>query len=151
MGGVMSLPKLLSKKDIFDCVPVTRAMPAFVGDIPTYLRAVFAAVAKEAAEDALRSREQGQSCYEAAAQVLPAMLRHAHGRAITSRVCDDGSVALEMRGEGWRVLVSFDPDPAESGWSWCQTGPGPQIELGPSLDKIENLWLWLDARLSGGE
>lgn len=146
----MQDPKVLNIIDILDCVPMTRAMPAFVGDMPTYLRAVFAIVAKEAAEDALRIRAQDYSCHEAAAQMLPAMLKHAHGHGVMSRVCDDGSVALEMRGESWRLLVSFEPDPTESGWSWVQTDRDPQISRGP-LDEIEKLWYWLDARLSGCE
>jgi hypothetical protein len=41
--------------------------------------------------------------------------------------CDDGSIALEIWGDDWRVLLCLEPDPAESGWSWVRINPGGMV------------------------
>ena len=49
----------ISIEDLFKVIPTTRAMPAYVGNPLLYLQVVFEAVAKEAAEDALKGPPGG--------------------------------------------------------------------------------------------
>ena len=76
-------------------------------------------------------------CHGAAAAALPALAAVAHGQPIKARACDDGSIALEIWGDDWQVLLSLEPDPAESGWCWVRINP-PRVECG-RLDDSEKL------------
>lgn len=94
----------------------------------------------------------GHPCYAAAAATLPALLRLVPGHAVLARGCDDGSIALEVRGDGWRVLVTLEPEPEESGWIWvcvapCGGGP-PQLEVGP-LHEMDRLGMFLAKIIAG--
>lgn len=52
------------------------------------------------------------------------------------RAVDDGSVAIEMRSEFWRLLVSIESNPSESGWSVVSASSlGSRLELG-NLDSM---------------
>jgi hypothetical protein len=59
-------------------------------------------------------------CHTAAEVALAELVKHSHGHPIEARGCDDGSIALEMFGEGWRVLLSLEPNPDDSGWSFVR-------------------------------
>ena len=91
-------------------------------------------------------------CYPAAVGALAELVLHAHGCPIDARACDDGSIALEIReGDGWRVLLSLEPDPADSGWAWVyvgQTAPVPRLTTG-NLSDIDRLGPWIQACLAG--
>jgi hypothetical protein len=59
-------------------------------------------------------------CHAAAEVALAELVKHSHGHPIEARGCYDGSIALEMFGEGWRVLLSLEPNPDDSGWSFVR-------------------------------
>lgn len=59
-------------------------------------------------------------CHKAAEVALAELVKHSHGHPIEARGCYDGSIALEMFGEGWRVLLSLEPSPDDSGWSFVR-------------------------------
>jgi hypothetical protein len=65
----------------------------------------------------------GHPCHAAATEALAGLIAVAHGQPIKARACDDGSIALEIWGDDWRVLLCLEPDPAESGWSWVRINP----------------------------
>lgn len=73
-------------------------------------------------------------CYAAAQVALAELVKHSHGHPIEARCCYDGSIALEMFGEGWRVLLCLEADHAESGWSFVRVF-NPCIATG-NLDNI---------------
>ena len=85
--------------------------------------------------------------HDAAAAALPALVAVAHGQPIEARACDDGSIALEIRGDDWRVLLSLEPSPAESGWSWVRINPA-RVECG-KLDNIADLGPLIRSCLGG--
>ena len=73
-------------------------------------------------------------CYAAAEVALAELVKHSHGHPIDARCCDDGSIALEIFGEGWRVLLCLEADHTESGWSFVRVF-NPLIATG-NLDNI---------------
>ena len=85
-------------------------------------------------------------CYADAVAVLPALLRCAPGHTVIAWACSDGSIALEVRGDGWRALVTLEPEPEESGWVWVcvagRKGDTPELEVG-RLDEMDKLALFL--------
>lgn len=80
-------------------------------------------------------------CHAAAVVALGELEQQAHGHPIEARACDDGSIALELRGDRWRVLLSLEPDHTESGWHWVRIEPaklasgdlGDIARLGPLI------------------
>lgn len=76
-------------------------------------------------------------CHAAAVVALADLERRAHGHPIEARACYDGSIALEIRGEDWRVLLSLEADPAESGWHWVRIRPAKLVS--GDLDDIARL------------
>lgn len=94
----------------------------------------------------------GHPCHAAAAAALPALLRCAPGHTVMARACSDGSIALEVRGDGWRVLVTLEPEPEESGWVWvCVAGRKvgtPELEVG-RLDEMDKLGMFLAKTIAG--
>lgn len=76
-------------------------------------------------------------CHAAAVVALADLERQAHGHPIEARAYDDGSIALEMRGDCWRVLLSLEADHTESGWHWVRIDPG-KVASG-DLDDIVRL------------
>lgn len=80
---------------------------------------------------------RGHPCHAAAAAALPALVAVAHGQPVEARACDDGSIALEIQGADWRVLLPLEPSPAESGWSWVRINPA-RLECG-RLDDMGRL------------
>jgi hypothetical protein len=91
-------------------------------------------------------------CYADAVAVLPALLRCAPGHTAMARACSDGSIALEVRGDGWRALVTLEPEPEESGWVWvCVAGRKvgtPELEVG-RLDEMDKLGMFLAKTIAG--
>jgi len=73
-------------------------------------------------------------CHSAAEVALAELVKHSYGHPIEARGCDDGSIALEMFGEGWRVLLCLEADHTESGWSFVRVF-NPCIATG-NLDNI---------------
>jgi hypothetical protein len=73
-------------------------------------------------------------CHSAAEVALAELVKHSHGHPIEARGCDDGSIALEMRGDRWRVLLCLEADHTESGWSFVRVF-NPFIAKG-NLDNI---------------
>lgn len=76
-------------------------------------------------------------CHAAAEAALAELVQQAHGQPIGARACDDGSIALELCGDRWRVLLSLEPDPTESGWHWVRIDPA-KLASG-DLDDIARL------------
>ncbi len=85
--------------------------------------------------------------YANAMAVLPTFARHTRGHAIRARACDDGSIELRVRSDGWRALAYLEPEAEESGWVWVclaqANGEAPELEVG-SLDEMEKLGRLLD-------
>jgi hypothetical protein len=91
-------------------------------------------------------------CYADAVAVLPALLRCAPGHTVIAWACSDGSIALEVRGDEWRALVTLGPEPEDSGWIWVFVaacgGGAPQLEVG-SLHEMDKLGMFLAKTIAG--